>query len=452
MVDVARVVAARPTEGRATRFQPTVSSRSRFEPAHLRVELNGPVGSILSRSEFLSEFESRSSTASSDPAVLIRIDLVHFQWVNDAFGDLAGDQVLDEVGWRILHSVPSGTLVGRLDGDEFAIAARVGSENEGVELANALVFAIAAPIEVEGHSITVSARAGMSVDEGSDDGDATLRYASEALRRAKRHNVTALIPCDTQQRSAIDLQALIGRELFDALASNGLRIACQPIVDLRDRRQVGLEALLRWERQDGREISPADFIPLAERNGVMGPIGQWAIDEAIRIASTLKSPAPGQRRLTVSVNLSPRQFTDPELIKKIDQALTTYHLPSRLIAFEITESLAVDGRRAEGTIRALRALGCLVGIDDFGVGQSSLSYLSSLPIDFIKIDISFTCAMKCDPRASRIVRSITEMSNDLGLLTVAEGIETRDQHEALLEMGCKYGQGYLFGRPSIAEG
>lgn len=310
--------------------------------------------------------------------------------------------------------------------------------------------AISAPISIRGHSIALSACAGVSAVVPSDAGEvSSLRYASDALAEARRHSANSVVVCEAADRNRVDQRASIGRELFDALAMGRLRIACQPIVDLEDSEVIALEALMRWRTDDGRDISPGEFIPLAERNGVIGPVGRWGIDEAIRIASTLKSTPDSKRRLTMTVNLSPTQFADPELVGRVEQALVAHHLPPRLLAFEITESVAVDLARADKRIRSLRSLGCLVGIDDFGVGQSCPSYLATLPIDFIKIDLSFVRAMDSDPRALRIVQSIVEMSYDLGLITVAEGIETQSQRDTLREMGCIFGQGYLFGRPKI---
>ena len=244
-------------------------------------------------------------------------------------------------------------------------------------------------------------------------------------------------------------ESLIRREIGHALDTERLRLVYQPIVALTQRTIVGYEALLRWRMSNGTEVATEDFVSVAERLGFIEQIGRWALDQAIGQvsrfdASTATAPI-------VAVNLAARQFADPRLVKVVARSLTRYDVAPSRLALEITESLAVSVPNARETIRDLRSFGCHVGLDDFGTGQSCLSYLRSLPIDFIKIDRSFVAEVTTDERAARLIETIIRMAHDLGHCTVAEGIEDDTQCEGLRAAGCSFGQGYLFGYPATPE-
>ena len=212
---------------------------------------------------------------------------------------------------------------------------------------------------------------------------------------------------------------------------------------------IGYEALLRWRTSDGTAVPTEDFVSVVESLGLIEQVGRWALDEAIGQARRLGATA--ETAPIMAVNLSARQFADPRLVKVVARLLDRYDVVPSMLALEITESLAVSDPNAQDTIRDLRSLGCHVGLDDFGTGQSCLSYLRSLPIDFIKIDRSFAAEVTTDERAARLIETIVRMAHDLGHCTVAEGIEDDGQCESLRAALCTFGQGYLFGRPAAPE-
>jgi len=272
-----------------------------------------------------------------------------------------------------------------------------------------------------------------------------MRCATAALSVAKQEDAEEPVLCSLSDLALVKRRARIRRELYEAFARRQLRVAYQPVVELSTRSVVGFEALSRWSLPDGLQVSPPEFVSVAEEIGLIKDLGRWVLTEAIHAISSL-DPEAG-RPLAIAVNLSPRQFSDPHLISELTRILSATGFDPSRISLEITERLAVDDDRAGKTIRALRDLGCHVGLDDFGTGQSCLSYLRLLPVDFVKVDGSFVAQLGKDARADRLVSTIAAMARDLGLETVVEGVETEAQYQHAASAGCTYGQGYLFGKP-----
>lgn len=242
----------------------------------------------------------------------------------------------------------------------------------------------------------------------------------------------------------------VQRSLATLVAAGHMRLALQPIVELASEAVVGHEALLRWPEGPDVAVPPAVFIPVAEESGLIGPLGRWVLDRAVAVAVE-GSPSSGGAPAWVSVNVSPAQLHDGALVGHVARALDRHGLDPRLLALEITENLAVTGADALRTLRALRRLGCPIGIDDFGAGLSCLSYLNRLPVDFIKVDRSLVGLLGQDPCAERILRAIGTMAGDLGIEALAEGIETDVQAQLARGAGCTLGQGFRFGRPCLAS-
>lgn len=409
----------------------------------------GPLGHVLSRREFLRMLEVLGRFAGGRrQLMLLLMDVSRFDWINDAFGLDAGDRVLTVLAEAIRRVAGVTSVVGRLDGDQFGILIFVESQGAAVEMADELLAIVRAPLRIDGGVISVKARIGMAPYVLHDDPRAaTLRYASAALSQAKGSDADEPVLSSPGDRQAVDRRALIYRSLPTAFEARDLRVAYQNIVDLRTGVVEGLEALLRWRTRDGVQIGPEEIVPVAEEIGLIGPLGRWVLDEALS-ASSARSTSDG-RPVAVAVNLSARQFGDPTLVSEVARILGRHQLDPANLAIEVTESLAVDEKRAAHIFKDLRALGCRVGLDDFGTGQSCLSYLRSLPIDFIKIDRAFVGELDRDRRAQRIVKTIVTLARDLGLVTVAEGIETEAQRLAAADAGCRYGQGFLFGRPEL---
>jgi len=408
-----------------------------------------PLGHVLSRREFLRMLEVLGRFAGSRrQLVLLLMDVSHFDWVNDAFGLEAGDHVLAVLAEAVRRVAGAASVVGRLDGDQFGILAFVESESAALDIAGEILAVVRAPLAVDGELIHLKARVGICPYVLHDDPKAaTLRYAGAALSEAKCRDADEPVFSSPADRQVVERRVSTYRSLHRALQARELRIAYQPVVNLRSGHAEGVEALLRWRTRHGLQIGPEEIVPVAEDTGLIGPLGQWVLDEALSTAAA-RSAAVGMPIL-VAVNLSARQFGDPGLVAAVARTLARRHVPPSQLAIEVTESLAVDETRAARIFAELQALGCRVGLDDFGTGQSCLSYLRSLPIDFIKIDRSFVVELDRDLRARRLVQTIVALARDLGLVTVAEGVETEPQRLAAAEAGCLYGQGYLFGRPEL---
>jgi diguanylate cyclase len=406
-----------------------------------------PLPKMLTRTEFIQALRAVShSRVLFEQITLLLVDINHFEWINSAYGVEVGDSVLHAVSGAIVEAAGCGQVVGRLDGDRFGVIAFATSTN-AVDLARAILAKMREPINVAGHTLHITGRVGIGPGRSDDDEPVTaiLRDATSALAGAKSGCVHEAIVHADQTSAHIHRLAGICRDLYHGLANRKLRVAYQPIVGLEQCSVVGYESLARLRSRAGDEIPPSLFIPLAEGLGLVEEVEELVLDEASRICSLIASRSPSP--VTMAVNVSPRQFTDPELIPLVDKMLRRYSLEPRSLALEVTESVAVDGR-ASGTIERLQAMGCKVGLDDFGTGQSCLSYLRSLPVDFIKIDRSFVAALETDPKAVKVVATITAMASDLGLVTVAEGIETAGQYDEVRRAGCLLGQGNLFGKPT----
>lgn len=408
-----------------------------------------PLGHVLSRREFLRMLEVLGRFARGRrQLVLLLVDVSRFDWVNDAFGPETGDRVLGVLAEAIRRVAGATSVVGRLDGDQFGILAFVASQTAALSMAEELLAIVRAPLTLGGDTIRLKARVGISPFVVHDDPvAATLRYAGAALAEAKRRDCAEPVLSSSPDREAADRRAATYRSLPTALEGRELRVAYQDIVELRTGATEGQEALLRWRTRDGLDIGPEEIVPVAEEIGLIGPLGRWVLDEAVSTVAA-RTAAAG-RQMSVAVNLSACQFGNPALVSDVARTLERHGLAPSQLAIEVTETLAVDEQRAKRIFKDIRALGCRVGLDDFGTGQSCLSYLRSLPIDFIKIDRSFVVELDRDRRAQRLVHTIVVLARDLGLVTVAEGVETEAQRLAAVEAGCRYGQGFLFGRPQL---
>ncbi len=404
---------------------------------------------VLNRAEFLTRLELAAPVATGTlNHALLLLDVNDFQSVNDAFGTLVGDGVLDVIAHRLLAAMGPSAVVGTLGGDRFGILAPARSRSTAVELGRKLMALVASPIRVHTYDIAMTGRVGISLLAAGPGAGSVLRYATTALRHAKVAPAVRSVVC-APEFDSYDRRTVIRREIGHAFDTDRLRLVYQPIVALTRRTIVGYEALLRWRMSDGTEVPTEEFISVAESLGFIEEVGRWALDEAIGQASRFdatRATAP-----IMAVNLSARQFADTRLVKVVASALARYDVEPSRLALEITESLAVSDPDAPETIRGLRNIGCHVGLDDFGTGQSCLSYLRSLPIDFIKIDQSFVAEVTTDERAARLIETIVRMAHDLGHCTVAEGIEDDAQWEVLRTTQCSFGQGYLFGYPAAPE-
>jgi diguanylate cyclase (GGDEF)-like protein len=400
---------------------------------------------VLPRTDFLEALrESSDESGSGEYSIFLELDIHHLDWINQAFGVEAGDRAIEHVGHILLDVVGDDGIVGRIDGDEFGILLSTFSRLEAMELARQAIEQAKEPFLHGDRWVPVDVRVGLSVVmQGEDPVSATLRHARHALDQAKESAINRPVFSfreNDQQR----LRRMIWRDLPAAVDGRRLRLEYQPILWLKNLEVAGFEALLRWQTDDGQNVPPASFVPFAEESGLVVPIGEWVMEEVVRIVPSISTDDGGLP--FVSMNLSPRQFDDPNFISGIEAQLAPKSVSPVRLAFELSERQIVGFDKATRTLEAIRNLGCSVGLDNFGTGKSCLNYLQSMPVDFIKIDGSFIRAMDKDPKAIRLVRTMTSLAHDLGLTTVAEGIETQAQYEEAVLAGCGFGQGFLFGR------
>lgn len=383
---------------------------------------------------------------------LILLDLDRFRLVNDTLGPPVGDQLLIEVARRLQLQVREGDTVGRRGGNEFAfVMGSLGHENDAVLLAQRMLEAIAVPVNVNGQSLVITASIGISVaPKNGESSEALLKSADIALARAKgagRNTFRFYSPdMDADAARHLGLEAA----LREALAYGELSVYYQPQISLESGRMLGMEALLRWNSAVFGAVSPVEFIPIAEECGLIIPIGEWVLRTAcIQTKAWLDL---GLLPLRVAVNLSARQFRQPNLCAIVSDALAQSGLPAGALELEITESAFIDDvDQAIAICHDLKRLGVKLSLDDFGTGYSSLAYVSRFPFDKLKIDQSFVRDIIENPVNAAIATAAIVMARSLNLTVLAEGVETEAQASFLRVRRCDAMQGYLFSRPLSAE-
>jgi diguanylate cyclase (GGDEF)-like protein/PAS domain S-box-containing protein len=381
---------------------------------------------------------------------VIFLDLDGFKTINDSLGHAIGDRVLVAVGARLQELLRPGDTLARFGGDEFTILCD-GLESAGAatQIAKRVLRALEQPLPLDtGETFTLTASIGIALAGAESDADSLVRDADVAMYRAKERGRAGYELFDEALRVRAIRRLETEIALRDALSLSQLRLLFQPIVRIPDGEVIGCEALLRWERPGVGMVAPCDFIPLAEETGLIVPIGAWVMSEACRQALPLLVLA-NDTPLRVCVNLSARQLNEPGLVETVRGALAATGFPAEQLCLEITESaLMRDPRAALPVLADLKSLGVRVAVDDFGTGYSSLSYLKRFPVDVLKIDRSFVEGIANDPDDAAIAHAVIALARSLRLDVVAEGIETAGQLDALHQLGCVRGQGYLFGRPA----
>jgi diguanylate cyclase (GGDEF)-like protein len=381
---------------------------------------------------------------------LLNLDLDHFKNVNDSLGHGSGDRLLAAVAQRLRGAVAAHDIVVRMGGDEFVIVATQLPDSVSVDsIAERIRGALAEPLDIDGVTLSVVPSIGISVyPEDGADPEQLLKHADIALYTAKdrgRGNHQFYTPeMNARLRERLGLE----RALRQALDNNELFVEYQPCVDLQTLRTVSLEALIRWRTADGTYIPPSRFIPLAEQSNLIVEIGTYVLRRVcLQLSEWQRERLP---LVPVSVNISVRQFERTPLASVVSGLAQELGIDASLLHFEITESAAMQNSQQQlGSLQALRNLGSRILIDDFGTGYSSLSYLKHLPIDTLKIDRAFVRDMASDANDAAIVRAIVGVAKSLGLMLVAEGIESEEQLDCLRRLGCECGQGFFFS-PSVS--
>lgn len=380
-------------------------------------------------------------------AVLV-IDLARFGQINGCLGSLAGDELLISVARRIKASLRAHDRLARIGGDEFGVLLELDDRREEAEhVAGRIEQALSTPFRLSGYQIRVECSVGIAYGaDRVEDGEELIRHAQFAVKRAKETGRTAVYQAHafTVARRQFGLETRLRR----AVENGELTQEFQPICDLATGRITAFEALARWTDDEGRVVSPVEFIPVAEECGLIVPLGRWAIEQAARTLAGWDRQAGGDCGVQVAVNLSPVQLQRDRVVDAVEAALTSANLAGTRLKLELTESaLVAEPDRVAGTMRALKDLGATIAMDDFGTGYSNLAYLQQLPIDVLKIDRSFVTGMLADRDKVAIVRAILGLAQALGMRTVAEGIETPELAQTLSALGCAWGQGYYYARP-----
>lgn len=397
------------------------------------------------------EARTEGSQSSGDIALLL-LDLSRFSRINEHIGPLAGDELLITVARRLQSNLRADDILARTGGDEFAIASRIGAGKVDVrEIARRIRGAFDHPFRIGDLKVSIDCGVGCAIQSATDlDVADLLRHAQIALKRAKQTDRIEIYEPETAVLT--NNRFSLETALRHAIEADGLKLAFQPLIELSTGRVAGFEALARWQRDDGRMISPAEFIPVAEDSGLIVPLGQWAIQAVARtLAAWDADHADGHVPVYIAVNVSAIQLARDDVAANVRHAVGEHGIAADRIMIELTESAVIgDPDVALSVLRELKSLGTRIAMDDFGTGYSNLAYLQELPLDVLKIDRSFVDRMTQDKDKAAIVRTIQSLAEALEMQTTAEGVETREQADQLASFGCNFGQGYLYARPMEA--
>jgi diguanylate cyclase (GGDEF)-like protein len=405
---------------------------------------------LPNRAGFGDQLEAVLEQAKAGGIAVLAIDLTRFSRINESIGDVVGDELLITVARRLLSTMRAGDVLARTGGNEFGVFATVkDGPDEVLAVAERISAVLAAPYRLSELEIRIGCAVGCAVHAGDCTADELIRRAQFALKRAKASGTTELY-----QPQALDIarqQFTIETCLRRAIEAERLTLAYQPVIELGTGRVCGFEALARW-REDGVDIPPSTFIPVAEESGLILPLGRWALDEAMRTLGTWDRMAGKSIPVTMAVNVSAIQVARDDVPAMLAQSVRAHNVAPERVALELTESAIVaDPDRAAKAMEAVRSIGATIALDDFGTGYSNLAYLQRLPIDVLKIDQSFVTGMLGDRDKVAIVRAILSLAQALGLRTTAEGVETLELSQTLTALGCTRAQGYYYAAPLDAE-
>ncbi|KQN32772.1 putative bifunctional diguanylate cyclase/phosphodiesterase [Sphingomonas sp. Leaf38] len=416
---------------------------------HAAVARRDDLTGVANRTAFREQFEARMQALhyNDDRLALHWIDLDRFKEINDSFGHLAGNALLAGVARRLNDAFGTEGIVARLGGDEFAVVSTVRDHDNALAIGRTILTLVEQPVHHDGRMLRVGASLGIAVaPRDGTDADTLLKNADLALYRAKDGGRGQMCVYEPVMDEKIERSRDLAAEMQDALVRGEFHLVFQPIFDLAGDRIVSCEALLRWTNRRYGAISPAEFIPIAEDNGLIVTIGGWVIREACRIASAWPTD------VQIAVNLSPVQLRSANLTQLILGALASSGLSARRLELEVTESVLLEDIEASlAALDAINRLDVQTTLDDFGTGYSSLSYLTKFPFQTLKIDRSFIVDLDQNPASVAIVQTVIDLAAKLGMRTVAEGIETQAQLDQLRRTRCDAVQGYLLAHPMPAS-
>lgn len=412
--------------------------------AHARIEhmaKHDAVTGLINRAVFKDKLET-AMQASVKPALMV-LDLDHFKSINDTLGHASGDALLKAFSDRISQALPKTALVARLDSDEFAILQTgITTQTQAAALAEKLSELAAEPFELDGRTLNIGATIGIVLPQKGDSSDVVMRNADLAVRSAKDQGRECFSIYKPEMGEHLLKRTVLEKDLRTALDKGQFEMFYQPLVRIKTGKIVGFEALMRWNHPVRGLVPPDEFIPVAEETGLIVQLGSWALRQSCLDAIAWPN-------LKIAVNISPIQFRTGKLIQHIDDVLAETKLPPSLLELEITETVIMkDKEKTLTSLKRLRDRGVQIAMDDFGTGYSSLSYLRAFKFDKVKIDRSFIAGLGERRDCDAIINAVLGIGRDLGMLVLAEGIETRLQHDRLRDLGCHEGQGYLFHKPA----
>jgi len=414
---------------------------------NLRLEMfNDSLTGLPNRAGFSEQLERVIADAEPGSIAVLVMDLTRFSRVNESIGSVAGDELLITVARRLLSTMRGGDVLARTGGNEFGVFIRVkDGPEEALAVAERINAVLSAPCRLSDLEIRIGCAIGCAVLEADCDNDELIRRAQFALKRAKATGDTEIY-----QPRAFDLAChhfTVETSLRRAIEAERLRLAFQPVIDLNTGKVAGFEALARW-RNDGVDISPATFIPVAEESGLIIPLGRWAIEAGLRTLREWDRRAGERATTRLAINVSAIQIARDDVARFVGDTLRAHEIAPERLMLELTESAIVaDPDRATRAMNDVRAIGASLALDDFGTGYSNLANLQGLPIDVLKIDQSFVTGMLGDRDKIAIVRAILSLADALGLQTTAEGVESIELSQTLSALGCDRAQGYYYAAP-----
>lgn len=456
---LSRGIAVRDATGKAYRMvgsQSDVTPRRQAEEQLRYGALHDDLTGLPNRTAFMERLRRSLERARLDDTYVFAVlflDMDRFKIINDSLGHFVGDQLLVEIAQRLRLALRPSDLVARLGGDEFVVLIdHLREEQDVAFVANRLQKVLSAPFMLDEREVFTTVSIGITLHTTQcETPEDLLRDADTAMYRAKLKGKARYEIFDPQMREQALRLMQFETDLRRAIGRNEFVLYYQPIMALDSGRLVGFESLIRWNHPTKGFISPAEFIPIAEDNGMINPIGRWVLHESCQQLRAWQQQYPACASLTINVNLSGKQFSQPNLIEVIADTLTKTGLPAALLKLEITETVIMENAdSAAAMLNELKALGSQLAIDDFGTGYSSFSHLHRFPIDTLKIDRAFVSRMDASADGTEIVRTMLLLAHNLKMSVVAEGIETAAQIEQLRLLGCEYGQGYFLHRPMCA--
>ena len=423
-------------------------TQSKTAQQHIeRMAYTDALTSLGNRPFFIRSLEEHFAKEPVPPLCLLLVDIDNFKRINDSLGHQVGDKLLASLARRLRNGLSQEAVLARFASNEFALLFEGMDLDEGQRMAEQVLGTLEKPLFVESQLIAISGSLGLACSpvHGSDP-ETLMKHAGQALHKAKANGKNQVQVFTEALHAEANYKLFVENNLRRALSQNELEVFYQPKLCLRTGRLQGLEALLRWNHPEKGMISPDQFIGVAEEAGLIIPIGKWVAREACRMGVQLAALGRGQPQM--AINLSPKQFSDPDLVASIATIMREEKLPPASLELELTESLLIDATEdTRQQLLGLKALGVTLAMDDFGTGYSSLSYLKRFPIDVIKIDRSFIKDIPTNQDDMQITSAVIAMARNLRLKVVAEGIETAEQLAFLRQQRCDIGQGYLFDKP-----